>query len=102
MKLSNMLFVITLTPLILIVQDSFAEQKSFRMGQDFCEVEIRAGNSASALNNPVIYPMGSVKKGQIFTTDQTFIYAQREGNPGVCNSGRAYWNSCSWDKCELN
>lgn len=78
------------------------ETKTFTMARDFCEVEIRAGNHPAALDNPVISPIQKVSQGWSISTTQTFLFAQREANPGVCNSGRGQWISCSWDTCELN
>lgn len=94
-------FLITLL-LFVLTPTLHAEPKSYRMGKSFCEVEIRAGNSPNALDNEVIHSVGKVQKDEVFTTEQTFIFAQREANPEVCGSGRGVWNRCGWDECQLD
>lgn len=75
--------------------------KTFVASHDFCLVEIREGNKPFPTDNQVIYS-GPMKAGDQKSTKATFLFAQREGNPGVCNSGRGQWNSCSWDTCQLD
>jgi hypothetical protein len=88
--------------LSLTATTTFAQQtKTFVASRDFCEVVIRAGNVNDAGQNPVVF-QGKMASGQRFNYAATFLFAQREGNPGVCGSGRAYWNSCSWNECTLN
>jgi hypothetical protein len=77
------------------------EAKIFKANRDFCEVEIRAGNTSNPMNHPVVYS-GRMASGQQFSYQAVFIWAQREANPGVCGSGRGYWNQCSWGTCNLN
>lgn len=78
------------------------ETKTFTTSRYFCEVEVRAGNHFDPLDNPVIFPVREVSAGWSISTTQTFLFAQREANPGVCGSGRGAWIRCSWDTCELN
>lgn len=68
---------------------------------DFCDVEIRAGNSGNATSNPVVY-RGHMTNGQSFSYTAVLLFAQREANPGHCPSGRGYWQQCSFDPCNIN
>ncbi len=102
MKMLNNLIIFSLLFSGATTVGASAAPNGFVAGRYLCQVEVRAGNDGAATNNPVIYS-GSLNEGQPVDNPNgsVFMFAQREANPGVCNSGRGYWNLCSWDTCTL-
>jgi hypothetical protein len=76
--------------------------KTFVAERNFCQVEVRAGNTTNPSNHPVIYSGGLSGGQRTPSTQEPFLFAQREANPGVCGSGRGNWQQCSWSDCTLH
>lgn len=77
--------------------------KSFVAEIDFCDVEIREGNTPYPEHeSSVQIYRGSMNKDGSFSTAKSFLFARRESQPPHCNSGRANWQVCSWDRCIIH
>lgn len=87
---------VVLTLALLFGNQAVAQERFFQSDSNFCDIEVRQSMSPNPEAAQQIY-RGQISSGQrTIGTMQTFLFARREANPGVCgNPGRSNWLQCS-------